>query len=209
MPACDMVKLVNTPIAYSGISRATLGAGRDEQDHGGDGQRDDAVGEHQPVPALGELLGHEVVAGVEAGQPGEVGEAGVGGEDEDQHGAGLEDGEEHAAHGAGPEHRLADLGDHGRRPAHVRHRVHLHREGRKPEEHEAEGGAHDDERRAGVLPLRPAERRHAVGDGLHAGHGRARRRRTRGGRCTAWRHRRSPGRRCSKCPCGRRRRPRP
>ena len=55
-----------------------LGAGHDHQHRRRRRQRDDPVGEHEPVAALGELPGHEVVAGVEAGQTREVGKAGVG-----------------------------------------------------------------------------------------------------------------------------------
>ena len=47
-----------------------LRAGRDDEDHRSAGQEEDPVREHQPVPALGQLLGHEVVAGVERREPG-------------------------------------------------------------------------------------------------------------------------------------------
>ena len=49
----------------------------------------------QAVAALGELAGHEVVVGAEAGEAGEVGEARVGGEDEDHHRCGLDEEEDH------------------------------------------------------------------------------------------------------------------
>ena len=47
-----------------------LGVGRDQHHDAGDGQEDDAVREHEPVAALGELAGHEVVAGVERREAG-------------------------------------------------------------------------------------------------------------------------------------------
>ena len=75
---------------------------------------DDAVGEHESVSALGELPGHEVVARGEGGEPGEVGEAGVGREHEDQHRAALKRVEQHASERTAAEDRLADLRDDGR-----------------------------------------------------------------------------------------------
>jgi len=45
-----------------------VGAREGQQRAGQDGQHDDAVGEHQPVPALGEPPGQEGVLGHEAGQ---------------------------------------------------------------------------------------------------------------------------------------------
>ena len=93
-----------------GVERDQLGdvgLEEDDRDGAGDGQGDDAVGEHQAVAALGELLGHERVVGVEAGQAGEVGEAGVGRQHQDEHGGGLGEQEQHVADGAAAVDRLA------------------------------------------------------------------------------------------------------
>ena len=114
------------------------------------------------MPALGELAGHEVVAGVEAGQPREVSKAGVGGQDENEHRARLKAVEEHVACRAGAEDELADLGDHRRRALVIGVHVEVGIEPRQPEEHRPQGRAHDHERGAGVLPLRPPEGGHAV-----------------------------------------------
>ena len=92
--------------------RWVTSAWKDHEDGRRDGQGDDAVGEHQPVAALGELLGHERVVGMEAGQAGEVGEARVGGQDEDQHRGALHDVERHVPERPAAEHGLGDLGDH-------------------------------------------------------------------------------------------------
>ena len=121
-------------------------------------------------PALGELAGHEVVAGVEAGQPGEVGEARVGREHEDEHRAGLQRVVEDVAERAAAVHELADLGDDGRRALLERRDVHLARPA-------IDSPRNMTPRRepmmtsvvAGVLPLRLLERGHAVGDRLDAG----------------------------------------
>jgi hypothetical protein len=56
-----------------------------------DRQRDDAGGEGQPLSAVGELAGHEVVAGEEGGETREVSEARVGCQHEDQGGGDLRD----------------------------------------------------------------------------------------------------------------------
>ncbi len=57
MPACESVNEVNTPIAYSGISRCDVGPDRIDEHRRGDGEEDDAVREHEAVAALGELAG--------------------------------------------------------------------------------------------------------------------------------------------------------
>ena len=54
-----------------------------QQDDGEAGEEEDPVGEHQPVAPGGQPPWHEVVAGVKGRQPGEVGEACVGRQDED------------------------------------------------------------------------------------------------------------------------------
>ena len=50
-------------------------AGGDDEEHGHAGQHDDAVRVHEAVAALGHLPGQEAVAGLEARQAREVGEA--------------------------------------------------------------------------------------------------------------------------------------
>ena len=85
-------------------------------------EEDDAVREHEAMPALGELAGHEVVAGVERGQPREVGEARVGGEHEDEHRAGLEAVVEDVAEQSSTVGELADLRDDRRRSVFERRR---------------------------------------------------------------------------------------
>ena len=151
MPDCDSVKLEEHADGVERDELVDLGVGHEQQHDGGDGQRDDAVGEHQPVAALGELAGHEVVAGVEAGQAGEVGEAGVGGQHEDERRA--RSGScrtARAADAAVAEHRLADLGDDRRRARLVGHRVDACQARTDTVRNIAAGDeAHDDERRCG------------------------------------------------------------
>ena len=84
MPAPAMVKPVNTPMAYIGMRAATLAPVASSRTMDAAGQHEDPVGEHQPVAPDGELAGQEGVLGHEADQEGEAGEAGVGGQDEDQ-----------------------------------------------------------------------------------------------------------------------------
>ena len=120
-----------------------LGVGDDQHRDRGDGEEDDAVREDQAVPALGELAGHEVVFGVEAREAGEVGEARVRGEHEDEHRARLQGVEEEITARAAAVDEAADLADHGGRAALVRRRVGMRGEHRQAEEHHAEGAAHD------------------------------------------------------------------
>ena len=62
MPAWLSVKPVNTPNAYSGMRAEMLPLKTTIEEAGHDGQEDDAVGEHEPVAAVGELAGQEAVA---------------------------------------------------------------------------------------------------------------------------------------------------
>ena len=71
-------------------------------------QDDDAVGVDQPIAPTDELTREVAVARHEIGEPGKVGEGGVGGEHEDDHGDGLDEVVEEAA----PEHLARELGDH-------------------------------------------------------------------------------------------------
>ena len=74
-----------------------VGVEADDQRDRGRGEQQDAVGEHQPVAAVVQLPGQVAVAGQDRGQPGEAVERGVGGEDEDRRGGGLEQVEQHRA----------------------------------------------------------------------------------------------------------------
>ncbi len=102
-----------------------LGAGDDQQHDRGDRQGDDAVAEHEAVAALGQLAGQEAVGRLERRQPREVGEAGVGGEDEDERRRRLQRVEQHVADHAVAEHEATDLGDDRRRAVLERRHVHL------------------------------------------------------------------------------------
>ena len=127
-----------------GVERDQLGDVGLEDDHGDggdDGQGDDAVGEHQPVAALGELLGQEPVVGGEAGQPGEVGEAGVGRQHQDEHGGAQGEHVEDVAERRRAVDGLGDLGDD--RLAVAGDHVHLGGQPGDAEEHDAEQRAHD------------------------------------------------------------------
>jgi hypothetical protein len=62
-----------------------LGARDDHESRSRDGEGDDPVREDEPVASLRELPRHEVVAGVEGGQPREVGKRRVRGQHEDEH----------------------------------------------------------------------------------------------------------------------------
>ena len=105
-----MVKPVNTAMAYMGMRAATLASVATSRAIEAAGEQEDAVGEHQPVAPDGELAGQERVLGHEADQEGEAGEAGVGGQDEDQRRGRLQRVEEDLAAGARPVDELADLG---------------------------------------------------------------------------------------------------
>ena len=146
------------------------GVGDDDEQGGGTGQRDDPVGEHQAVAPLGELAGEEAVAGLEARQAREVGETGVGGEDEDQHRGGLERVAEHLASRTGAVDGLTDLGEHRGGALLERQRLHLAGEEGETEEHHPEPAAHHHQGLPGVLPRRLAEGRDAVRDRLDTGH---------------------------------------
>ena len=130
-------------------------------------QDDDAVRERQPVAPVRELPGDEAVAREERREPREVGEARVGGQDQDQH--------RHALDGV-VERRLAEdaageLGDH--RLARHRHDAEGVGEGGDAEEQHDEDAAQRQEHAAGVLRLGRPEGRHAVRDRLDPGQGRA------------------------------------
>ena len=89
--------------------RRDLGVGGDQEDDGGPGQQQDAVGEHETVTPHRQLAGQERVLGHEADQEREAGEAGVGGQNQDQRRRRLQQVEEDAARGARAVDELADL----------------------------------------------------------------------------------------------------
>ncbi len=66
------------------------------------GQQQDPVGEHQPVAPVVQLPGQVAVSGQGRRQPGEAVERGVGGEDEDRRGRGLEQVEQSGSTIPGP-----------------------------------------------------------------------------------------------------------
>ena len=126
-----------------------LSAERDEHDDRDDGQDDDAGAERQALAAEGEAAGHEAVAREDRRQPREVGEARVGGQDQDAGRGQLEEVVDRARAVDG----AADLGDDGFA---ICRRNGADNPGQvgKPEEHHGHEDAHDGQRRAGVLPLR-------------------------------------------------------
>ena len=149
--------MTSAPVA---ITRSMAAAGQDHH----------AVRVHEAVAALGELAGQEAVAGLEAGQAGEVGEARVGGHDEDEHRAGLQRVEEHVAERRRCRRRP-------RRPGRSRSacRPRTARPGSaaastdRPRNMTPSPMPMMHQRLAGVAPRRLLERRDAVGDGLDAG----------------------------------------
>ena len=90
MPAPAIVKPVKTPIAYIGMSDATLAPVASSRAMDAPARRRMPFEKTSRWPADGELAGQERVLGDEADQEGEAGVARVGGEDEDQGGGGLQ-----------------------------------------------------------------------------------------------------------------------
>ena len=115
-----------------------LGVGGQQQDDRGDREEDDPVRENEPMAALRELAGHEVVTGVEGREAGKVGKARIGREHEDEHRAGLQAVVEDVAERAAAVGELADLRDDGRCAVGERRDLHLGVHDRQPEEHDAE-----------------------------------------------------------------------
>ena len=86
-----------------------VGPEHDHERGRGDRETDDAVGEHQPLPALGERPRHEVIPRVEVRQSREVGERGVRGQDQDQRRRHLEHQEHRGPDRSAAEDRPPDL----------------------------------------------------------------------------------------------------
>ena len=128
---------------------------------------EDAVGEDEAIPARAELPREEAVPGQEEGQSREIGEGRVGREHQDEHGGALDEEVEEAL----PEDLAGELGDDGL----LDHRSQMvvPRQERDAHEERDEDDAEPPEHDAGVPGFRRLEGGNAVGDGLHAGEGRA------------------------------------
>ena len=113
MPACDSVKAVNTPVAYSGIRASTLPRLTTSQHGGEHAQNNNAVAENEAVSQFVELLGQEAVAGQNGRQARKVGEAGIGGKHQNGGGEELRN-QVQNAHAAGfAEYRAGNLVNYG------------------------------------------------------------------------------------------------
>ena len=139
IPAPAMVKPVNTPMAYIGMRAATLARVARRRAMDATGQHEDAVGEHQPVASHGQLARQERVLGHEAHQEREPGEAGVGGQDQDERGRRLQRVEEDVPERCSTVDELADLGDDRRRAGDEGHGVGERGQHRHPQEHRPRG----------------------------------------------------------------------
>ena len=94
---------------YSWISRVTLASNATMRSAASAGQHHDPVREHEPVAAVGELMGEVAVPAEQRGQHREAVEGGVRGEHEDRGGEALEQEER----GAVAERGEADLAERG------------------------------------------------------------------------------------------------
>ena len=147
-----------------------LSVEHDEEAQAEDGQDEDAVRVGEPVPTVRELARDEAVPRQERGDPGKVGEARVGRQDEDQ----SRDGLDQVVKRRLPEDRARELGV--RRLARDRHDVgHVDQE-RDPDEQGDQDHAQRREHLAGVLRLGRPEGRDAVRHRFDPGQGRAARR---------------------------------
>ena len=164
MPACDRVIEVKTPIAYSGISASTVPPKATRIAIARKARATMPGAERQPLAAEREAAGHEPVAGEDRGEPREVGEARVRGQDQDPGRRELEQ----VVERPGPERRPGDL-RHDRLVVGRRHGPDDAGQDRDPQEHDRHEGAHHRERQPGVGGLGALEGRHAVRDGLDAG----------------------------------------
>ena len=70
--------------------RRSVAVERDDQKARERGEEDDPVREHEAIASVGHLPGQEAVSGDDRRQPREVGECGVGGEDQDREGRELQ-----------------------------------------------------------------------------------------------------------------------
>ena len=169
MPVWDSVKPVKTPTAYSGM-RAEVSPPKTMISTPARAARTMMPLENTSrSPRLLQLAGQEAVTGDDRAEAGEVGVGGVGREDQDGERGELQ----HVVHdAAGAEDGAAHEGQ-DRLPVLLGDRLEVGCQHAQPEEAAAEDDRHPDQRRRRVARLRLLERRHAVGDGLHArqGHG--------------------------------------
>jgi hypothetical protein len=145
----------------------------DQQRDRDDGQQDDRVGEHQPVPALEQPPGQERVARHVAGQEREAVEAGIAAGVQDEHGRELEQVEEGLSGEPVPEDELGLLREHGRVAGQMRGRVGPVGQPGDAGDQDAEDRALGHEHLAGVPAFRRPECADGVGDRLDAGQRRA------------------------------------
>ena len=127
MPACEIVKSMNTPTAYSGISAWVEAPPAMTTAPATEPSRMIPVREREAVAAERELAGDEPVLGQDGGQPRERGERGVGGEEQQQRRERLEQVEPDAAVAVDV---ARDLGDDRRPRLLDRHDVEAGREER-------------------------------------------------------------------------------
>lgn len=139
----------------------------DDEDGGDQAEDHNTVGEDQPVPPVGELPGQKAVAAENGRKPREIGEAGVCGQNQDQHRGRLDD----VVKDTVAENAVGDLGHYGLGLA----RGYPQYMGQKADTQEHADGQdrHVDQGFGGVLGDGLVERLDAVGNGLHPGEGRA------------------------------------
>ena len=118
-------------------------------------------------PRKAKRRGHEAVPGEDAQQPREVGEGGVGGQDQQQRGRDLDEVEE----GAVADEGAGELADDRRLLGGIGQDAQLSGQEAHPQEDRREGCAHEDQDDLGVARLGRFEGWHAVGDRLGAGQG--------------------------------------
>jgi hypothetical protein len=146
-----------------------MGAAAKEHDQP-DGQGPDdhnAVGVGEPQAAVLKLARQIPIVGHDRGEQREAVERGIRRQHQDQRGGELDQPEERAT----ARHGLANLGDHAG-PGGGDGADGVAQAG-YPQEEGTQDHSKRDERAGGVARLRLFEHRHAIGDGLHAGHGRA------------------------------------
>jgi len=142
MPACERVKLVNTPNGVEGDEPADLGAVAMTRTMAA------AASEMMPLektsrwPRLVSCLGMKLSAAAKLARRGKSAKLVFGGQHQDQHRAGLEGEEQGVAEGGGAVDVLADLGDDRRRALLEGCDVHRSRPGSTAEEHHAQAGPH-------------------------------------------------------------------
>ena len=136
----------------------------DDEQRGEPGEEDDAVREHEAIAAIGHLPREIAVARDDRREPGEVGERGVGGEDQDRERRELQ----HVIHGgAVPEHGFAQ--DREQRLLFGNGWLQAVREHRQSEEGRGEDARHPREGDRRIAGFGPAERGHPIGDRLDTG----------------------------------------